>query len=342
MSPPPRSAPRRSPLVPILLVLGLLVLAFSVFINLVLLMVVASQSMGPSGGNLMEKRISGMGRDKIAVISVQGVISQGEAVLLFPTADMVETVRTQLEIAHNDDAVKAVILKVDSPGGTITASDLIFKEIVDFRKKSGKPVVVWMGSVAASGGYYISMAADTVVAHPTTMTGSIGVIMQLMNYKELTEKHGLKWETFVPANAKLKSIGSPSKEMTPEERAVFQNMVEKMYDHFVDRVVEGRRGKLTREQILTLANGQPYLGTEAFESGLVDKLGPMETAVDEAKALAGISGDPSVISYYRYSPFGSLFGVETAATGGKSADIAGALKALENKMTPRLLYLWCK
>jgi protease-4 len=314
------------------------VLGFSVFMNFALLMVVIAPSMTQEAGTLIERRVSGTSFDKIAVISVRGVISRGQAVLLFPSPDMVASVRSQLRMARKDSAVKAVILEVDSPGGTILASDLILKDLQDFKKETKKPLVVCMQGMAASGGYYIAMAGDHIVAHPTTLTGSIGVIMQLINYKEFTKKHGLKWETFIPARAQLKDIGSPSRDMTARDREVFQNMVEKMYDLFVDRVVEGRKGKLTREEIIVLANGQPYLGSEAKESGLVDSLGTLDTAVEEASRLGGISKNPSVVRYEPPPSFASLFGISSTSTG--SPDVAQALKALEGKLSPQLLFLY--
>jgi len=305
--------------------------------NFALLMVVVSQSMTQEAGALIERRVSGTSFDKVAVISVRGVISRGQAVLLFPSPDMVASVRSQLRMARKDSAVKAVVLEVDSPGGTILASDLILKDLNDFKNETKKPLVVCMQGMAASGGYYIAMAGDHIVAHPTTLTGSIGVIMQLINYKELSEKHGLKWETFIPARAQLKDIGSPSRDMTTRDREVFQSMVEKMYDLFVDRVAEGRKGKLTREEIIVLANGQPYLGSEAKESGLVDSLGTLDTAVEEASRLSGIS-KPSVVRYEPPPSFASLFGISSTSAG--SPDVAQALKALEGKLSPQLLFLY--
>ncbi len=339
--PPPRAG--KSPVAWIALVVGLVVLGFSVFLNLILLMAVVSQGMAMSGdgANLVEKRVMGKDAQKIAMVQVQGVISRGESVLLFPAPDMVEQVRSQLKAAKKDPSVKAVILDVDSPGGTVTASDLIHKEILEFRKETGKPVVVCMEGMAASGGYYISMAADKIVAHPATITGSIGVIMQLVNYKELSGKYGLKWETFKPANAALKDVGSPTRDMTAEDRNVFQTMVEKMYDLFIKRVEEGRKGILSREQILKIANGQPYLGVEAEELKLVDRLGTLETAVDEAKKLAGMTGDPSVVRYQKLSPFASLFGMDSAAKRPELSGLEAAALAIEGKMTPKLLFLYC-
>ncbi len=342
-APPAPQRSGKSPAAWIFIVVGLAVLCFSVFLNFILLVAVMAQgmSMGMDGGNLVEKRVMGRDAAKIAVVSVQGVISRGESVLLFPSQDMVEHVKSQLRAAAKDPMVKAVVLEVDSPGGTVTASDLIYKEILDFRTKQAKPVVVCMQGMAASGGYYISMAADKIVAHPATLTGSIGVIMQLINYKELSGKYGLKWETFKPQNAPLKDVGSSTRDMTEEDRRVFQTMVEKMYEMFLKRVEEGRKGILTREQIMKLANGQPYLGIEAEELKLVDKLGTLETAIEEAKLLAGIQGDPSVVRYSKVTPFSALFGMKAGQPGPDVSGLEAAAMAIESKLTPRLMYLYC-
>jgi protease-4 len=215
--PPPLQTARRpgggaSPVLWILLILGLFILVLSLFLNLVLGLSLATGSLTRSRGNLVENHIQGSSRDKILVINVNGLISSGETVLFFPAPNMVEHVKQRLDIAARSPRIKAVILRVDSPGGTVTASDEIFKAIEEFKKESRKPVVSLMGSVAASGGYYVSMACDHVVAHKATMTGSIGVIMQFLNYRGLSEKYGVKWETITPENAHLKSIGSGSRE----------------------------------------------------------------------------------------------------------------------------------
>jgi protease-4 len=293
-------------------------------------------------GNLQGRRIQGTGRDKILVINVNGLISSGETVLIFPSPDMVEVVKSRLRIAEKDKNIKAVILKVDSPGGTVLASDEIFKEITAFKKKTGKPVISLMGSVAASGGYYISMACDRIVAHKATITGSIGVIMQFLNYKGLSDKYGLRWESITPENARLKDIGSPSKEMSEEERQVFKAMVEEMYTLFLDRVKSGRKN-LSEEKILELADGRPYTGSQAAELGLVDLLGDLDTAIEEARKIKGLGSDPTVMEYHPVTTFSRFFGRYTGGGAEKASPTLGDLaRSFENGTFPRLYYLYLK
>jgi protease-4 len=340
--PPAPLAPPRgsgaSPLLWIGLIVSLVLLAGSVFMNVALLVAITVQG-GPSGGaNLVEKRIQGKGREKVLVVDVSGLISRGGAVLFFPAENVVEHVKQRLAVAERDERIRAVILRVDSPGGTVTASEEIFKAIAEFKKKTGKPVVSLMGDTAASGGYYVSMACDRVVAHEATLTGSIGVIMQVLNYKGLFDKYGLRWNTITPKDADLKSIGSGDREMTEEERAVFQSMVEEMYELFLQRVKSGRPG-LSIERIRELADGRPYTGAQAHKAGLVDALGDLDTALEEARRIKSFDREASVIELRTVTPFSSLFGMRSspAAPTLTAAEIG---KALESAAGPKFYFLY--
>jgi protease-4 len=183
------------------------------------------------------------------------------------------------------------------------------------------------------------MACDRVVAHPATITGSIGVIMQFLNYKGLFEKHGLRWETFVPEGAQLKDIGAADKEMTPEDREVLQSMVEDMYELFLDRVKAGRKN-LTEETIRTLADGRPYTGGQAHEAGLVDVLGSFEEALAEARKIRRFGADPRVVEYKTVTPFSSLFGLSSLREPAGADGVADLAHALESRTVPRLYYLY--
>lgn len=240
-------------------------------------------------------RDSGWVSDKIALIDVSGVIvngpsggflSEGE----HPVAFLLE----KLEAARRDKAVKAVVLRLNSPGGSVTASDMMYEELLRFRQ-SGKPVVAMMMDVAASGAYYMACACDEIMAHPTTVTGSIGVIMQSVNISGTLSKIGVSTDAI--KSGPNKDAGSPFRAMSEDERAIFQEMIDQFYARFVD-VVERGRSKLNREQVLKLADGRVYTARQALDSGLIDRMGSLRDALDRAKELAGIKKS-RVVTYQR-------------------------------------------
>lgn len=242
---------------------------------------------------------------KIAVIFLSGPITAETSSLFYSQAITPEVVKEQLDKAEQDVAVKAIVLRVESPGGVVAPCQEILGTIEEV--KQSKPVVVSMGSMAASGGYYISAKADKIVALPGTLTGSIGVISQVPNVKGLFEKLGIEMETFKAG--KYKDMYSGFREMTPEEKEIMQDMTDECYEQFVEAVAEGRG--LSLEEVRSLATGQLYIGTEAKELGLIDELGGLDTAVDLAAELAGVAA-PSV-EYYkpkRPSLLESLLGLD--------------------------------
>jgi protease-4 len=184
------------------------------------------------------------------------------------------------------------VLEVDSPGGGVTASDEMHQSILDFEEQTGKPVVVYMGDVAASGGYYISTAADRIVANETTLTGSLGVFLPLLNFREAAEKYGVT-QTYIKSG-KYKTMGSPWKELTPEERRIYQSIVDDYYDEFVHVIVEGRG--LPEERVREIADGRVYSAKQAKELGLVDSFGELDEAAGVARELAGVE-EATVVRY---------------------------------------------
>jgi len=233
-------------------------------------------------------------KNKVAVIPLSGPIQTGPTGLFFPGSVISpQLVRSQLEQAREDDAVKAVVLQIESPGGSVGACQEILNEL----EKVEKPVVVTLGTVAASGGYYISATADKIVALPGTLTGSIGVISQMPNVEGLYEKLGIEMEVFI--GGKHKDMYAGVRELTPEERKLMQDMTDQLYDQFVQVVAEGRG--LSEEKVRDLATGQLYTGEHALELGLVDELGGLNTAIDLAASLGGIE-EPEVEYYKRETP----------------------------------------
>jgi len=241
--------------------------------------------------------------DKVAVIPLSGPITDGGTFSLLGSTITSQQVKTQLARAQHDSSVKAVVLRIESPGGVVAPCQEILEEIEEV--KQSKPVVVSMGSEAASGGYYISAKADKIVALPGTLTGSIGVIAQIPNIKGLYDKLGIEMQTF--KGGEYKDMYSGFRELTAEEKQIMQRLVDDYYEQFVEVVAEGRG--LSQEKVRGLATGQLYTGAEAKELGLVDTLGGLDTAIDLAAALAGVT-TPEV-EYYRQQPslLESLLGI---------------------------------
>jgi protease-4 len=267
------------------------------------------------GDSLLETVIENNGaRHKIAVIEVDGIIMDLRD--QWTGASLVSFLKDQLDRAAEDARVKAVLLRIDSPGGEVLASDEISKAIAEFQKDSGKPVVASMGSLAASGGYYIAAPCRWIVANEMTITGSIGVIMSSWNYRGLMNKVGVKPETF--KSGRFKDMLSGEKEpaeITAEERAMVQSLVDETYGRFTEVVAEGRgaaarlnkgEGRALARDWKSYADGRILSGRQAHEHGFVDELGNFDDAVARALALAGIS-EANLVQYHLPQSFASLF-----------------------------------
>ncbi len=251
---------------------------------------------------------------KIAVIDVEGIIT-GQA-LDWSGQNMVEFIKDQLRAAADDDAVKAVVLKVDSPGGEVLASDEIYRLIADFQDKSEKPVVASMGGLAASGGYYVSAPCQWIVANDLTITGSIGVIMHSYNYRGLLNKVGVRPEVF--KSGKFKDILSGEKELSevlPEERQMIQALIDETFEKFKSVVAKGRaeaagknngNGRELKADWIEYADGRIFSGKQALELGFVDELGNFQAAVKRARALAKIK-DANLVHYQQPINLAGLF-----------------------------------
>ncbi len=214
---------------------------------------------------------------KVAVVDITGIISRSDA-----TIKLIHTYR-------DDPGIKAIVVRINSPGGSVAPVQEIYSEL----KKLEKPVVASMGGSAASGGYYIACAADTIVANPGTLTGSIGVIMQFTQLKGLYDKVGLGHK--VIKSGDFKDTGSPFRELTEQEQAVLQATVDDVYNQFVDTIFEARGDLLTRDEIVALADGRIFSGKQALGSKLLDQLGNLPDSIEVAAELAGIEGKPKVV-----------------------------------------------
>jgi protease-4 len=259
------------------------------------------------------------GINKIAVVEVTGIITS--RVIEQGGYNIVEVIKAQLKHAEEDERVKAIILKVDSPGGEVLASDEIYREISDFQKKNTtKPVVASMGNLAASGGYYVSAPCRWIVANDLTITGSIGVIMHGFNYRGLMDKVGVRPETY--KSGKFKDMLSGDREpedIPPEERAMVQGLIDETYGKFKRVVEQGRKqayeknkgskekGRPLSQDWADFADGRVLSGTEALKLGFVDQLGNFQDAVDRAKSIAGVSGPINLIEYQQHYDISDIF-----------------------------------
>jgi protease-4 len=304
---------------------------------------------GAAGAGLPLREVvveSSAARDKIAIVDVEGLIFGG---YLAPgDGSMVAVVAEQLRRAKQDARVKAVILRVNSPGGEVLASDEIARAVREFQETSGKPVVASLDGIAASGGYYVAVPARWIVASEMTLTGSIGVIMHAYNYRGLLDKVGIRPEVLKSGRFKDMLRGDKAEaEITPEEKSMLQAMIDQTYEQFASVVREGR-GRAAREnagagralspQWKDLADGRILTGTQAYEHGFVDELGNFQTAVNRARQLVGLTS-ANLVKYKlppRLFDLGSLLG--RASTQTVKLDVGLDLPRLKAGL-PYFLYL---
>ena len=256
---------------------------------------------------------------KIAVIDVDGIITS--SVSEQGGYSMVTVIKSELDRAKDDAKVKAVVLRVDSPGGEVLASDEIYRALVDFQNDSGKPVITSMGNLAASGGYYVSSASRWIVANDLTITGSIGVILHTWNYRGLMNKVGLRPEVYKSGRFKDMLSGERNPEdIPPEEHDMIQALIDETYSRFQAVVAEGRGhahqknkedGKTLALDWKDYADGRVLSGSQAYDLGFVDERGTFHDAVRRAKKLAGVAGEANLVQYrqrYDFSDFFRMFG----------------------------------
>lgn len=300
---------------------------------------VISVDLSPRVRPLREETVEGRGRAKILLTDISGFLSdEGSPGISIgtppPRVPLLVRFREELKKAAEDQDVKAVILRVNTPGGTVTASDIMYRELELFRRERKIPIVAVMMDVAASGGYYIALAADQIVAHPTTVTGSIGVVMLTTNAEGLMQKIGVTATAI--KSAERKDMGSPFRALTTEERAIFQSVIDDLYGQFVAKVVDRR--KLAPDAARRLADGRIYTADQALKEKLIDRIGYMPDAIDAAKRAAGLE-DASVVVYQRPREYRATYyaRAESEATTLPTslAQLAGLLGA-----GPRFLYLW--
>ena len=235
-----------------------------------------------------EVLLEGEGRDKFLLIDINGPIFNTP--ILIPNLGLIPgmtaRIRQELELAFDDPSIRGILLRINSPGGTLTDSDIIFHSLMEFKKSKKVKIVASMGDIAASGGLYVAMAADEIYAHPTTITGSIGVLMPHMNYSGLMKKLGVESDPIT--SGRFKDLGSPFKPRDAQERALLQKLISEQHEKFV-QVIKTGRPKMTTRQIRAMADGRIFSAREAKEKGLIDKVGYLD---DAYRRLAEITGFP--------------------------------------------------
>jgi len=285
---------------------------------------------------LVETVVAGERGPKILLLEIDGVIREAPEAAGFlgtTTEGTVARVREELDRARADDEVRALLLRINSPGGTVTGSDVIHREIRRFKEERGLPVVAQLMGLATSGGYYVALAADRIQAQPTTVTGSIGVIFTSVNVAGLMEKIGVEDQTLT--SGEQKGTGSILRRMRPEERAHLQSVLDDLYERFLATVREGRPD-LGAEDVQRVADGRIFSASQALELGLVDGVGFLEDAVDEAERRAGLETS-RVVTYHRPREYESNLYTRPAAP--RAPDLR-VLPAWLEPRGPSFLYLW--
>lgn len=287
---------------------------------------------GPFTENVL---VEGFG-DKIVVLTVNGVIQDlGQTPFMTTFTYNHALFLRMIEEAAQDRTVDGIILSINSPGGGVVESAEIHEKIVEVQEEYNKPVYVSMGNTAASGGYYIAASADKIVAHPATITGSIGVIMESINVSELAENYGIDFNTI--KSGEFKDIMSATREMTTEEKTLLQTIIDDMYMDFVQVIVDGRG--MSEENVLELADGRIYTGKQANENGLVDALGTLDDTIDLMVDEQGLV-NAQVVEYEYSLNWLDMFNVSLQNVLKTDSEILDILSVLRESDSPKAMYLY--
>jgi protease IV len=276
---------------------------------------------------------------KIVVLEVNGVIQDGEdtGALLAASGYNHQSFLRMIEQAKNDDTVKAIVLRVNSPGGGVVESAEIHDRLLKLKKETKKPIYVSMGSMAASGGYYISTAGDKIFASPETITGSLGVIMQSLNYEGLAKKYGVELVTI--KSGPYKDIMNPARKMTEEEKEILQQLIRNSYEGFVKVISEGRH--LPESEVRKIADGRIYDGRQAKQLKLIDEFGYLDDTIAALKKDHHLA-DAQVVKYTNEFSFSSLFQMAFNRNATPKHEATELIKLLSKPSSPRLMYLYAE
>lgn len=297
-----------------------------------------SVSLLPTPGPLEEIVLEGKGDAKVVLLDISGLISSHAHSGLIEEPSLPARIKEALTKAAEDRKVKAVVLRINTPGGTVTASDILHHEIVQFKEQRKIPVIASILDLGTSGGYYVAAAADRIVAQPSSITGSLGVIMVTLNASGLLEKVGIAPEAIT--SGPRKDMGSPFRPMSPEERGIFQGVIDSLYEQFV-RVIQKGRPQLSEPHIRQIADGRIYSAQQAKDLGLIDSIGYLDEAIAQGKKAAKLD-EARVVTYRRpggyhhniYSQF------QSPAWSSMPAFNVESLSTLLSGGSPKFMYLW--
>ncbi len=285
---------------------------------------------------LEEQVLEGDGSGKILLLDISGTISELEksgGLMGRSAPSMVSLIRESLQKAEKDDRIVGLILRINSPGGTVTASDIIHHDIVEFRKRKQVPVLACIMSMGTSGGYYVAAAADEIVAHPTAVTGSIGVILMKFNVEGLMGKIGVEEQTVKSGDKK--DIMSPFRRATPEEVRLGQEIIDRLYARFLDVVMARPGNRLSLDELRRLADGRLYTAGQALEGKLIDRIGYLDDVIASIRKQAG-DDRARVVSYYRPGTYkGSIY-----ADAGEKGGALEMLGGMDPFAAGSFMYLW--
>ena len=288
---------------------------------------------------LKESILQGSEKGKVLVVSLRGVIStRPKEGTLRTMPSMVQEVVSQLRMAEKDKEIKCLLLTVDSPGGTATASDILYNEILAFKERTKVKIVVSMMDIAASGGYYVSLPADVIFAHPTTITGSIGVVFMRPNVTGLIDKIGFSMD--VNKSGKNKDMGSPFRRPTAEETQMLQDLTDGLADQFLKLVARHRN--LEETTLSTISTARVYLPTEAKALGLIDKIGYLDEAIAEALEISGLPEKAKVVVYRRtVFPNDNLYNPLTTRSSIQAKPLLDlGIQNTATHLSPGFYYIW--
>lgn len=287
---------------------------------------------------LKEYTILGRGKEKLLMISITGVISDiSSRGMLRNEPSLVQDIVSQLRLAEKDPDIRAVLLKIDSPGGSVTASDVMYHEIRSFKERTDKKVTAVIMNVATSGGYYVALPADRIMAHPTSVTGSVGVIFMRPKVSGLMDKIGV--DVAAHTSGENKDMGSPFRDATQTEDAIFQGLTDALGKRFIDLVIEHRN--VTPDAARDIATARIYLAPEALALGLIDEIGYINEAIDRTRERAGLDANSRVVVYRREEYANdNLYNSQTRYGGGQATLIDVGFPDVAALSLSGFYYLW--
>lgn len=290
---------------------------------------------------LAEKTVEGKGDNKVLLIDISGIIKDEETSGLLGVEtrpNLTARIKEELGKAAADSDVKAVVLRINTPGGSVTTSDIIAHEIRKFKQEKKVPVIAELMDTAASGGYYIAASADKIIANPTTVTGSIGVIAFSVNASGLMDKIGLTNQTIKSGDRK--DIGSPLRPMTEEDRKILQSVINDMYERFLDQVMEGRKSQgFSREELRKISDGRIFTASQALELKLIDSIGYLDDAVAEARKAAGVK-EARTITYAPARSYRNNIYSKIGASAPAGINFINIDDGLTRKFGMDFMYIW--